>query len=268
MLCVRRHAFQALRFRLLTLFLASMVVLSPSRVAVAQQQSKIIDVSPPAPTPLSGAPNTDPIQSFDLVTNGLVFNDKADGTITDYFRCSSACPKAGGKVLLRVTPEQSSALVDWVSTWRAGPGFFVARITNVDPRNVDYPDLHIGKDESVYEWVGQLVDKNVVRSAAFYKITSGSVSGPYEPIDYFNHCNDPDTTRKAKVMQKKTHKPGTECDPFFSNGGGTGVRFPLDGLWTSCSAGCCEIKQTRHNIFSLGRKTRPRKSTGPAAVRR
>lgn len=190
------------------------------------------------PVGLSGAPDTNGNRTQNYLDNHVDFAS-TQALVTD-FTCDSVC-NGSRHINLTVKPSAESPDVDWVATLtdRRSVGHFLVKITNSDRFRMG--DLHLDPGESAYLWIGQLKQAERTRAVAFYKVLDNQVSGPFEIQNQLQYCDDVQSSPRAKVTKKRDH-PDSECWRIGKLGSKPRDKFPQDGLWTSCSNGCCQIE--------------------------
>lgn len=199
----------------------------------------------------AGAPEARPAD-FEIYVQQLGFGEVVGSEILeDRFACKSAANCGGQQsVSLRAAPSNYAADVAWNDALGTGKGHVVAKIVVLDP--VPFDRLNLAKDDVVYLWVGAMQGG---RGAALYRVRNGKATQVYKfaklafckytvyqkPAVHRNmppKCTDTD----AKPLQA----PATAGQAVASL-----VSRPLvrarnqgftDGLWVSCSGGCCEAQ--------------------------
>jgi hypothetical protein len=207
------------------------------------------------PKDFVGPPDSIPGRFQSFVT-GLTYEP---GPLDGNFQCSQGCGP-NGTIHLMVWTVVETGQADWVTTLtRKKPsGYVLAKIKNVDGKRFD--DLGLAPGESAYEWIGQLKTGDSRRAIAFYK--EGSAPAASNIISQFTYCSDA-TASRFRSARLNVHHAASDC--WLISGGqdvpaSTEMRpFPLNGIWTSCSGGCCQVQQGG-SVTGSKAATKPRKT--------
>lgn len=171
-------------------------------------------------------------------------------------------------VHLRIIPEKKAHKAPWNAALSSGPGYIVARIENLD--NATYPELNLHGHDTAYVWVGEIADGS--RRVAYFTISlmTGAATGlkratsagwcsPGTPhgdtaavhVNPLPECQGGAHSFYAyagETDQIATQPLNESPYRLASNTNGSDVVYAsllhTQGLWISCSSGCCEASGT------------------------
>jgi hypothetical protein len=168
--------------------------------------------------------------------------------------------RCGGKteVRLRIVPSNYAPSNDWEHALNNGNGYVAAKISNLD--GVPFDRFNMDAYGVAYVWVGEVGGH--VRTAALYKRNGINVqriftfkarkfcrnSAPQTPAVHVwipSHCTEANATPFATTVQKASLDPISGLGILLVNALTRLISPPLvgtDGLWISCSLGCCEAQ--------------------------
>lgn len=177
-----------------------------------------------------------------------------DGVFDGYLICGNP-QRCGNKteVHISITPSPYAPSVDWDKALGHGNGHVVAKVTNLD--NVRFDKFDIDGGETLYLWVGAMKG-DAAKATGLYSIKHGDAKRrmKFRGQDY---CSRPAPPPGVHIL------PPPDCpapQPFapqqssiepFSAVGSYLIHAitraflapqPIDGLWISCSYGCCEVQ--------------------------
>jgi hypothetical protein len=204
----------------------------------------------------AGLPEARPSE-FEVYVQKLGFGEvPGSETLEEKFTCADPT-KCGNQpsVTLRVAPSNYAPDVSWDDALGTGKGHVVAKIAVVDP--VPFDRFNLIKDDVVYLWVGTV--RGGGKGAALYRARSGKVSQVFQFLA-LRYC-------KYQLPQKPSvhHWQQAKCadpspKPFMSPSPATSgeaivaltsrslpasrILAGNEGLWISCSIGCCEVQYT------------------------
>jgi hypothetical protein len=171
-------------------------------------------------------------------------------------------------VHLRITPEKKAYQAPWKAALSAGPGYIVALIENKDA--VTYSDLDLAANDSAYVWVGEIAGG--ARRVAYYRINRvngtavflkraisagwcslGESHGDTSAVHLHTTPQCQGGNHSFYAYAGETDELATRhlnASPYrlASNTNGSNVMVATllhtEGLWISCSSGCCEASGT------------------------
>jgi hypothetical protein len=208
---------------------------------------------------IPGPPEAMPGQMDDYVQQ-IDFGAGADpgGIFEGPMKCGMPA-KCGGQteVHIRVVPSNYATTADWQKALNNGNGYVVAKVSNMDA--VPFDRLNLAAYEVGYVWVGS--NQGSARTAAIYAVRNGNVRRIFT-FKGLKFCKDSTPQKPAVHIYSPSKCTGTlsatsftggiqqaSVEPFSAIGSylltklaTTLVPGGLDGLWISCSYGCCEAQ--------------------------
>ncbi|MFN2602513.1 MAG: hypothetical protein ABR582_07145 [Gemmatimonadaceae bacterium] len=176
-----------------------------------------------------------------------------DSVLVQKYPCTTpgnTCPPEG--VRLMFIPEAGAYKRDWQKAMtKDNEGYVVAAVLNVD--DTAFTDLGLEPGKLAYAWVGQTGGTSADRGFAVYRIdtSTGLKQATWSETSNVSHCDNSAYRDKPSVKAKH---PGSEtCTPItvaqsifgprvaYAATARSAVQFGLQGLWISCSQGCCEV---------------------------
>lgn len=167
--------------------------------------------------------------------------------------------RCGGKteVKLRIVPSNYSTTADWEKSLTNGNGYIVAKVKNEDDVTFDRFNLPAG--DVAYLWVG--LTQGPGRTAALYTVKAGNArrihtfgarkfcrhSEPQKPAVHVYSpakCTETAAAPVASSVQRASLEPFGAIGAFLTTAltNKLAPPPPADGLWISCSLGCCEVQ--------------------------
>lgn len=213
---------------------------------------------PPAPHP----PPPAPVVNQAKPDKGMTGNPITDRTATRNYLLSlawgdnlpddqvvEAQVKWGNNTgTIRIVPSVTANAVNWQTALRTGPGYFVAKIYNLENRPLG--PFGLGALETGYLWVGEIGPNR--RGVKIYTFQNDGVVTPKgADLSLAGYCADghsvPSVRLRPPVCDPPTatsaQRTGASPGPRFilaSETSAAVTRF-ASGLWVSCSGGCCEV---------------------------
>lgn len=158
---------------------------------------------------------------------------------------------------IRIVPLAGANRISWQTALgkgtTAGNGFFVAKIYNIDNKNV--PSLGLKEGATGYLWIGELAGNAGERGAAIYSVKK---DGTLEPnptkLELGGFCEGQHAYSAVRITD------GNKCPGAFGSASSASnrkmimlastnmIRTPAimpsvgSGLWVTCLGGCCEVK--------------------------
>jgi hypothetical protein len=154
-------------------------------------------------------------------------------------------------------PSNYAPSADWEKALNNGNGYVVAKVANLDA--VPFDRFNLAAYEVAYLWVG--ATQGQARTAALYAVRGGNVrrvftfkdrgycrdSTPQKPAVHIYapaKCGKVGATPFATTLQQASVEPFGALGIYLVNA--LTSRFApapaLDGVWISCSLGCCEAQ--------------------------
>ena len=199
----------------------------------------------------AGVPEARPAE-FEIYVQKVGFGEVAGSEILDdNFACKTPANCGGQQsVRLRAAPSNYAADVAWNDALGMGKGHVVAKVTVVDP--VPFDRLNLTKDDVVYLWVGPLQGG---RGAALYRVRNGRATPVYK-FAKLTFCKYAIQQKPAVHRNKPPKCTDTDPKPLQAPAPAGQALASLasrplrmernqgftDGLWVSCSGGCCEVQ--------------------------
>jgi hypothetical protein len=168
--------------------------------------------------------------------------------------------RCGGQteVHMRIVPSNYATSADWQKALNNGNGYVVAKVSNMDA--VPFDRFKLAAYEVAYLWVGAA--QGQARTAALYAVRGGNVrrvftfgaikyckdSTPQKPAVHIYSpakCSEVAATPAAATVQQASIEPFGALAIHLVNAITRAFAPPppgLDGLWISCSYGCCEAQ--------------------------
>lgn len=162
------------------------------------------------------------------------------------------------EVRMRIVPSNYANTADWQKALNNGNGYVVAKVSNMDP--VPFDRLNMSAYEVAYVWVGNN-GNGEARTAALYAVRGGNVRRVFT-FKALHYCHDTTPQKPAVHIYSPAKCTGTAAaatpalpikvasiEPFSAIGAflvnkiAAALASPgFDGLWISCSYGCCEAQ--------------------------
>lgn len=152
----------------------------------------------------------------------------------------------GGSARIRIVPSSSTNGVPWQTAVGTGNGYFVAKIYNVERKQLG--PFGLGPSDDVgYLWVGEIGPNR--RGVRIYTVKPGAVTPKGNILTFKGYCPDGHPVPAVQIKPPDCPAPspaapqaGASTDPRFilasvTSAAAQGSR----GLWIACSGGCCEV---------------------------
>jgi len=166
--------------------------------------------------------------------------------------------KCGGKanVNIRIVPSNYALTNNWERALGNANGYVAAKVMNVD--DVTFDRFNLGPGDIAYVWVGAL--GGAARNVALYKLEGDNARRIFTfpshkfcrtatPAAPAVHIYVPASCQESSVSPLPAKVQQASLDPFGAlkilvNAFVAKIAPPpaLDGLWISCSLGCCEAQ--------------------------
>jgi hypothetical protein len=209
---------------------------------------------------IPGPPEATPGKMDDYVQQ-IDFGAGADpsGIFEGPMKCGMPA-KCGGQtdVHIRIVPSNYATTADWKKALGNGNGYVVAKVSNMDA--VPFDRLNLAPYDVAYVWVG--ANQGQARTAVLYTVRSGIVhrvftfkalsfcqdSTPQKPAVHIYtpaKCSGNLTSRSTgPAVRQASIEPFSAIASYLVNALTRAFAPPpgLDGLWISCSYGCCEAQ--------------------------
>jgi hypothetical protein len=238
--------------------LATVVFALITSAACAPQNAGTNGVSKPQDG-IPGPPEAMPGRMDDYVQQ-IDFGAGAapDGIFEGPLKCAQVS-RCGGQteVRLRIVPSNYAPSADWEKALNNGNGYVVAKVANLDA--VPFDRFNLAAYEVAYLWVG--ATQGQARTAALYAVRGGTVrrvftfparrfcrnSDQQKPAVHIYSpakCTEMSATLSAATVQRASIAPFGALATYLVNALTRSSAQPpaLDGLWISCSLGCCEAQ--------------------------
>jgi hypothetical protein len=160
---------------------------------------------------------------------------------------------------VRIVPLAGANRISWQSALgkgtTGGNGFFVAKIYNVQNKNV--PSLGLKEGAMGYLWIGELNGTEGERGAAIYSVRKdGTIEANPTRLELGGFCEGQHTYSAVRITD------GNKCPGAFGSASSATasnrkmimlastnmIRTPAimppsgSGLWVTCLGGCCEVR--------------------------
>lgn len=158
---------------------------------------------------------------------------------------------------IRIVPLAGANRISWQSALgkgtTGGNGYFVAKIYNVDNKNV--PSLGLKEGAIGYLWIGELAGTEGERGAAIYSVRKdGTLEANPTKLELGGFCEGQHSYSAVRITD------GSKCPGAFGSASSASNRKMImlastrmmmpstvtvgvgSGLWVTCLGGCCEVK--------------------------
>ena len=162
------------------------------------------------------------------------------------------------EVRMRIVPSNYANTADWQKALNNGNGYVVAKVSNMDA--VPFDRLNMAAYEVAYVWVGAN-GGGQARTAALYVVRGGNARRVFT-FKALKYCHDttpqkpavhiyspPKCSGEAAATPFASTVQQASIEPFSAIGAYLVKRLTaalgpgdLNGLWISCSYGCCEAQ--------------------------
>lgn len=209
---------------------------------------------------IPGPPEATPGKMDDYVQQ-IDFGAGADpsGIFEGPLQCQTQAGCGGQtEVRMRIVPSNYANTADWQKALGNGNGYVVAKVSNMDP--VPFDRLNLAPYEVAYVWVGAN-GQGQARTAVLYAVRSGIVRRVFT-FKALHYCHDTTpqkpavhiyspakcsgqlaATPSATPMRQASIEPFSAIGAYIVNKISAALAPPgFDGLWISCSYGCCEAQ--------------------------
>jgi hypothetical protein len=153
---------------------------------------------------------------------------------------------------VKMVPLSGANKISWPNALKeGGPGYFVAKIYNIDDKNIPWLGLKAGA--TGYLWIGELEDGT--RGAAIYSVKKdGTIESNPKQMEIGGFCPGQHPYSAVRVTD------GKKCSGSFDQTQSATARAnqPIimfaslrrpafrtlggGGLWVTCLGGCCEVR--------------------------